>query len=236
MKRQGLYAVGDDDDAILPAELLAAEEAALQALPPAAPLEPAEVDALVAVATVRPRVLARRLLLLAGLLAIAIAPLGWIGAKIVWPERRHAPLTLTFVDAIDVATNPAYDTAGHESAAGVIAQACGFGAMALKAASTNATPAVRARATALRAELENVLDGAPLDTPIPLDEDVAALAETLADTTRPDDVRIAAMETMARTMRNGLMALRVSRANVLSDGVSAEKMDAWLGRLSRELR
>lgn len=226
----------DDDDEFLSAELLALEEAKLQALGPSAPLPPAQVDALVARATKPAGCLKRRLLLLAALVAIALPPIAWVGAKIVWPERRLAPLTMNYAEAVEVATNPEYDASGHEGAVGMVASGIAYAARALQAVSmADEDEVIRTTAQAVRAELRDAVTTTPLREPRKVEGDIVAIVATVTNRALPSESRLAAMRELSQMMHSGAMAMRAARDHVLEPGVSAGKASTMLDRLAREL-
>jgi len=235
MKPVARHDEGDDDE-FFSAELLALEESKLQALGPAEPLPRQQVDALVARATKPAKCPRRRLLLLAGVLALALSPLGWIGARIVWPERRLAPLTMTYAEAVEVATNPDYNASGHESAVGVVASAIAYAARALQAVSmADEDEAIRTTAQAVRAEVRDAVTEAPLREPRKFEGDIVAIVATVTNRALPSESRLAAMRELSQMMHSGAMAMRAARDHVLEPGVSAGKASTMLDRLAREL-
>ena len=221
------------------ASALAREEAALRRLGPAAPLSREHIDRLVAGA-LQPNVRShglRRLLLVAGLLIVTIVPIGWIGAKIVWPERKLAPLTLPYANAVLVATSPERQDAEYLSAIHRIDENCaGPIALLRQLCEQSEQPDLQRTAIALRDEFLTILEQGATKPPEPVTGDLHGDTAVAGDNSRTAADREEALHNLGDSVRSGLTALRVARSERIKDPETAARAQFFLTRIVGDLK
>lgn len=219
---------------------MAAEEQALRRIGPAAPLPRKQVQVMVGRALAAATSAAsaaqswRKPALLVAMLAVSLASLGWIGTKIIWPERRLAPFTLDYASAVLVATDPGYTEDNHVTAIARLDEGCAYIAHTLRTlASEQAEPTLAEAAREMLADLTKLLGAGASTPPSPVEWDVVDCAATANDAATPLAERHLALARLGELMRSGLTAILAAELRL---DKSQEQRDFVLGRLAHDLR
>lgn len=222
---------------------IAAEERALQALGSPDALPRSTIDRLVAHALAAPAqplapVHAHRFRhwLVAVLLVGAFVSVAFVGARIVWPERRLAPLTMDYVEAIDVATNPAYEEASHLHAIIRLDEECAFASSFLRRLATASDPDLAAAAHRVRASAATLFSKPPVEAPGALDGGLVECVTVFDEPGRSPAERMDALGRLEKRLCVGLTAILVARDHALQDAALKARVALMVSRLQAELQ
>jgi hypothetical protein len=217
---------------------MAAAEAELQAIGRAGSLPADLVERLMARATTVPAVPqvarrgTRRVLGLAALVLLAISGIAWAGMNVIWPEQQNSRLTLSFANAVLLATEPGRNEGARTSALSLLDEHCGYALHTLKTLTQDAELPVADRARTLRARLREVMQRASDSPPDPAGLDVVERARVANDPSQTVDARTAAMDDLATITQAGIVAIKI----IVREGkVPHESASFWLERLRADL-
>ncbi len=189
--------------------LASTEAASTQALPPSV------VEALVARATgsrslvvmARRRTWRHKLVLLAAAMLMTVT-IGWVGARVIWPERRSSLETTNFVDAVAQATQSWRGDAAQLDAIHFLAEHCGHGVDVLASlASTESLAPVARAAAELRAELAELIRRGASSPPGAVDLTLVESVAVAVNAALPEGERLLALRHLGDLVRSGITAI-----------------------------
>ena len=231
-------------DVILPtAAELAQEEAELQAMAEAPePLQTRLVDRLVGTAVAnevldRPsRLGIHGRWLLAGMFALTLASLGWIGSKTLWLEQNLSPLTLDYQSAVTATTNPGFSDSNHVTAIAIVDEHIAHCLKALDRMAAATLPAELVdQLAALRLDLGHAIVDPITAPPAPVTDDILRTLAQVTDAASPLAARSQALTRLGATMRSGLQGIRICKEQHLETPSDVEKVRFFVDRLIDDL-
>lgn len=231
-------------DVILPtAAELAQEEAELQAMSAAPePLPARLVERLVGTAIVskgldrRGQFPRKRRWLLASMLTVTLASLGWIGSQTLWLEQDLSPLTLDYRSAVLATTNPEYSDHNHVTAIAVVDEHVAHCLKALDKMALATLPAELVdQLAALRSDLGHAIVDPVTAPPAPVTTDILATLAEVTDPAAPMTERSQALNRLGAAMRSGLQGIRICTEQHLEVPIEVEKARFAVDRLIDDL-